>query len=67
VLKTSQILPIPLSMANQTTLQGHNTLQQHSNRGVGVRFMIALTLPLTGIALVIWTVVQLFIYQTTHI
>jgi hypothetical protein len=54
-------------MANQATLQGRNTLQQHSNRGVGLRFMIALTLPLTGIALVIWTVVQLFIYQTTRI
>jgi len=43
------------------------SMQHHSTRGIGVRFLIGLTLPLTGISLVLWTLVQLFIYQTTQI
>jgi hypothetical protein len=42
-------------------------MQHHSTRGIGVRFLIGLTLPVTGIALVLWTVVQLFIFETTGI
>ena len=43
------------------------TPQHHSTRGVGIRFLIGLTLPVTGMTLVVWTVVQLFIYQTSRI
>jgi hypothetical protein len=42
-------------------------MQHHSTRGIGVRFLIGLMLPLTGISLVLWTMVQLFIFQTTRI
>ena len=41
-------------------------MRQHSLRGIGIRFWIGLTLPATGIALVIWTVVQLIQYQLTR-
>jgi len=41
-------------------------MQHHSTRGIGVRFLLGLTLPVTGIALVLWTVVQLFIFQATR-
>ncbi len=40
-------------------------MRQHSIRGLGIRFLLALALPITGIVLVIWTVVQLVIYQTS--
>lgn len=42
------------------------TMQHHSTRGIGIRFLIALTLPLTGVGLVIWTLVQLLIYQASQ-
>ena len=42
-------------------------MRHHSTRGIGFRFLLGLTLPLTGLALVIWTVVQLFIFQTAHV
>jgi hypothetical protein len=45
----------------------NQSMQHHSTRGIGVRFLIGLTLPLTGISLVLWTLVQLFIYQTTQV
>jgi len=42
-------------------------MQQHSTRGIGIRFLIGLTLPVTGIALVLWTVVQLFLFRMARI
>ncbi|HKW51693.1 MAG TPA: hypothetical protein VJQ53_08170 [Candidatus Eisenbacteria bacterium] len=50
-------------------MKHHSTqsMQHHSTRGIGVRFLIGLTLPVTGITLVLWTVVQLFIFQTSRI
>ena len=42
-------------------------MKQHSVRGIGIRFLIGLTLPATGIVLVLWTVVQLVQYQLTQI
>ena len=38
-------------------------LLRHSTRGIGVRFLLALLLPLTGVALNVWTVAQLCIYH----
>lgn len=38
-------------------------MRHHSVRGVGIRYVLALTLPVTGIALVLYTVVQLFLAQ----
>ena len=35
-----------------------------SIRGHGIRFILAILLPATGLALVIWTVVELILYQT---
>lgn len=32
-------------------------------RGFGIRFALSLVLPFTGIGLVLWTVVQLLVYQ----
>ena len=50
-------------------MKQHNThsMQHHSTRGIGVRFLIGLALPVTGIVLVLWTAVQLFIFQTTRL
>ena len=42
-------------------------MRHHSVRGIGIRFVIGLTLPATGIVLVLWTVVQLIQYQLTRI
>lgn len=42
-------------------------LLRHSTRGVGIRFLAALLLPVTGIALNVWTVVQLCMYQFSHV
>ena len=42
-------------------------MRQHSVRGIGIRFLIGLTLPATGIALVLWTVVQLLQYQLSQV
>lgn len=39
-------------------------MRHPSIRGVGFRYALGLVLPVTGIALVAWVVVQLFIAQT---
>ena len=39
-------------------------MRHASVRGFGIRYLFALTLPVTGLALVIYTVVQLFIAQS---
>ena len=41
-------------------------MRHPSIRGVGVRFALALTLPVTGIALVLWTVAQLLIHEVVQ-
>ena len=41
-------------------------MRQHSLRGIGIRFWIGLTLPVTGIVLVLWTVAQLIQYQLSR-
>jgi hypothetical protein len=41
-------------------------MRHPSIRGIGIRFILAMTLPVTGIALVLWTVAQLLIYEVTH-
>jgi len=33
---------------------------RQSSRGIGVRYLLALTLPITGVVLVLYTVAQLF-------
>jgi hypothetical protein len=38
-------------------------MRHPSVRGIGIRFVLAMTLPVTGIALVLWTVAQLLIYE----
>ena len=38
-------------------------MRQHSVRGVGIRYLLALTLPVSGIVLVLYTVVQLVVAQ----
>jgi hypothetical protein len=40
---------------------------RHSTRGIGVRFLLALILPIAGIALNIWTVAQLCAYQFSRV
>ena len=40
---------------------------RHSTRGIGVRFLLALVLPIAGIALNIWTVTQLWAYQFSRV
>ena len=57
-------MPITHGMQQDVT---KSSMQHHSTRGIGIRFLIGLTLPLTGIALVLWTVVQLFIFQTSRV
>ena len=39
-------------------------MRHASVRGLGVRYLFALTLPVTGLALVIYTVVQLVVAQS---
>ena len=41
-------------------------MRHFSVRGFGIRFALALVLPLTGIGLVLWTVAQLIAYQLSH-
>lgn len=41
-------------------------MRHPSVRGFGIRFVLALTLPITGIAIVLWTVAQLLIYEVTR-
>jgi len=42
-------------------------MRHHSVRGVGIRYVLALTFPITGIVLVLYTVVQLFLAQRNGI
>ncbi|HEX7078265.1 MAG TPA: hypothetical protein VF363_07585 [Candidatus Eisenbacteria bacterium] len=42
-------------------------MHHHSVRGVGVRYVLALTLPVTGLVLVVYTVVQLVLAQRAGI
>ena len=42
-------------------------MRHASVRGFGIRYFFALTLPVTGMALVLYTVVQLFIAQSNGI
>ena len=42
------------------------SMRHPSVRGFGIRFALALVLPITGIGLVIWTVAQLIVYQLAH-
>jgi len=42
-------------------------MRHASVRGFGIRYLFALTLPFTGLALVIYTVVQLVIAQSNGI
>jgi len=39
-------------------------MRHPSIRGVGLRYALGLALPVTGIALVAWVVIQLFIAET---
>jgi hypothetical protein len=41
-------------------------MRHFSHRGFGIRFALALVLPVTGIGLVLWTVAQLIIYEFGH-
>lgn len=41
-------------------------MRHPSIRGIGIRFVLAMTLPVTGIALVLWTVAQLLIHEVTR-
>jgi hypothetical protein len=41
-------------------------MRHFSRRGFGIRFALALVLPLTGIGLVLWTVAQLIVYEFAH-
>lgn len=38
-------------------------MRHPSIRGIGIRFVLAMTLPVTGIALVLWTLAQLILYE----
>ena len=42
-------------------------MRRFSHKGFGIRFALALILPITGVSLVVWTLVQLLIYQTSHV
>ena len=42
-------------------------MRHASVRGFGIRYILAMTLPVTGMALVLYTVVQLVIAQTNGI
>jgi len=42
-------------------------MRHASVRGLGIRYLLALTLPVSGLALVLYTVVQLFIAQANGI
>ncbi|HEY3156669.1 MAG TPA: hypothetical protein VGK76_08615 [Candidatus Eisenbacteria bacterium] len=35
-------------------------MRQSSVRGIGIRYLLALSLPITGVVLVLYTVAQLF-------
>jgi len=42
-------------------------MRTFSHKGFGIRFALALVLPITGVTLVLWTLVQLLIYQTSQL
>ena len=42
-------------------------MRHASVRGFGIRYILALTLPVTGLGLVLYTIVQLFIAQASGI
>jgi hypothetical protein len=42
-----------------------SVVRHPSIRGLGFRYALGLVLPAAGVALVVWTVIQLFIAQTT--
>ena len=42
-------------------------MRHASVRGLGIRYLLALTLPVSGMVLVLYTVVQLFIAQANGI
>jgi hypothetical protein len=56
----------PISPQVLVYLADIRTMRHPSIRGIGIRFLLAMTLPVTGIALVLWTVAQLLIYEITH-
>jgi hypothetical protein len=39
-------------------------MRHPSIRGIGFRYVLGLVLPVAGVALVVWTVIQLFIAET---
>lgn len=41
-------------------------MRHPSIRGLGIRFILAMALPVTGLALVLWTVAQLLIHEVTR-
>jgi hypothetical protein len=41
-------------------------MRHPSVRGLGIRFVLAMALPVTGLALVLWTVAQLLIHEVTQ-
>jgi len=47
-------------------LADESAMRHFSVRGFGIRFALALVLPITGIGLVLWTVTQLIVYQLNH-
>lgn len=42
-------------------------MHEYNFRNVGYRLLLGITLPAAGIAIVIWTVVELLILQATHL
>ena len=42
-------------------------MRDYNMRRVGVRLLLGLALPFVGIAIVIWTVVELLILNATHL
>jgi len=47
-------------------LADDSAMRHFGIRGFGIRFALALVLPITGIGLVLWTVAQLLVYQFSH-
>jgi hypothetical protein len=43
----------------------HSVVRHPSIRGIGLRYALGMVLPAAGVALVVWTVIQLFVAQTT--
>jgi hypothetical protein len=45
---------------NQWISTSESSRARQSIRGIGIRYLLALTLPITGVVLVLYTVAQLF-------